>query len=77
MKESNEMAYTTTHPTAAPLVRGVVAVYEKAANAMYRRRMYRETFSGLSALSDRDLSDLGLHRGELRAVARKASTNLR
>jgi len=37
------------------------------------KNMYRETFNGLSALSNRELADLGLYRGDLRRVAAEAS----
>lgn len=36
-------------------------------------RLYRETYEGLNALTDRDLADLGLHRSELQAVARDSA----
>jgi len=35
-------------------------------------RRYRDTVSELSRLSDRELADLGVNRGEIQAVARKA-----
>jgi uncharacterized protein YjiS (DUF1127 family) len=31
---------------------------------------YRDTLRQLSGLTDRELSDLGIHRGDIRAVAR-------
>lgn len=34
-----------------------------------RYRMYRTTLSELSALSNHELSDLGMHRSQVRAVA--------
>lgn len=37
----------------------------------YRRwRRYRRTVNELSALSSRELGDLGIHRGEIHRVAR-------
>lgn len=36
-------------------------------------RLYRATLAELSALSDRDLSDLGLHRSMIEDVAREAA----
>lgn len=33
---------------------------------------YRRTIRALAALSDRELADIGIHRGEIRAVARNA-----
>lgn len=38
-----------------------------------RRRVYRQTFAELDALSDRELADLGLHRSLIRAVAKDAA----
>ena len=35
-------------------------------------RQYRNTVSELSRLSNRELADLGINRGEIHAVARKA-----
>ena len=36
-------------------------------------RTYRRTFNELSQLSNRELDDLGLHRGEIAAIARRVS----
>ena len=38
-----------------------------------QRRAYRATFSELSALSDRDLADIGLYRADIEDIARKAA----
>jgi uncharacterized protein YjiS (DUF1127 family) len=35
-------------------------------------RAYRQTVSELGRLSNRGLADLGIHRSEIRAAARKA-----
>lgn len=35
-------------------------------------RKYRETYSALSRLSERELSDIGMARKELRHIARRA-----
>jgi uncharacterized protein YjiS (DUF1127 family) len=35
-------------------------------------RRYRDTVTELSRLSNRELADLGINRGEIQAVARKA-----
>ncbi|WP_424987832.1 DUF1127 domain-containing protein [Microbulbifer sp. S227A] len=40
-------------------------------------RVYRETLNELSALSDRELADLGLHRSMLRRVAHQAAYEAR
>lgn len=39
-----------------------------------RNRIFRETLAELRALSDRDLSDLGLARSNIRSVAWEAAT---
>ena len=42
-------------------------------NALERRRVYKQTLNELSALSNRDLADLGLHRSQLRGIAWQAA----
>jgi uncharacterized protein YjiS (DUF1127 family) len=47
-----------------------------ARNVMTRyaqSRVYRTTLSELSALSNRDLADLGIHRSTIKSVALKAA----
>jgi len=39
-----------------------------------RHRKYRQTVAELAALSERELSDLGLSRADIRRVAREAAT---
>lgn len=50
----------------ANVLAGMKAAYQ-------RRRTYDQTLRELSALSDRDLSDLGMHRSMISEVARKAA----
>ncbi|MDG4647352.1 DUF1127 domain-containing protein [Roseibacterium sp. SDUM158017] len=38
-----------------------------------RRAIYRRTRDELSALSDRNLAELGFHRSEIPSIARKAA----
>ncbi len=38
-----------------------------------QRRAYRATFGELSALTDRDLADIGLFRADIEDVAREAA----
>lgn len=69
------MAYvnTTAHTDVLSLrdlfMRPVLSVKLMA----HRRSVYRQTLAELSALSDRDLSDLGLHRSMITAVAKDAA----
>ena len=41
-----------------------------------RRRTYRQTVSELSALSDRELADLGIYRQDIHALAHQAAYEL-
>ncbi|WP_439523780.1 DUF1127 domain-containing protein [Marivita sp.] len=51
-------------------VNALVAEYRAKAA---RRKIYRNTLRELSALSDRELQDLGLNQSELRRVAYQAA----
>ncbi|MEM9968935.1 MAG: DUF1127 domain-containing protein [Pseudomonadota bacterium] len=62
----------------ATLTQGAsIARISQAVDAFIERRRktraFRDTLSGLQALSNRELADLGLHRSELRRVAREVS----
>ncbi len=45
------------------------------ADRVARYRLYRQTHDELAALSDRDLSDLGLSRADIADVATEAAYN--
>ncbi len=66
------MAYAlnavASHPNLAARVREFFNDY-KAASA--RRALYRQTVSELSALSNYDLADIGLSRGQIEEIARQ------
>ncbi|WP_299874451.1 DUF1127 domain-containing protein [uncultured Sulfitobacter sp.] len=47
----------------------VMSAFDGMVTRFQRNRLYRETFNGLNALTDRELADLGLHRSELPRVA--------
>lgn len=69
------MAYmnTTTRSDVSPL-RDLIAHPLQSLQLMaQRRRVYLQTLKELNALSDRDLSDLGLHRSMISAVAKDAA----
>ena len=65
------MAYintTTTHSITSRLQQILSDIA-----ARYRtHRLYRETLNELASLSDRELADLGIHRSQIRDVARTA-----
>lgn len=52
---------------------GLTALIEDLKIRFKRHRLYRQTLNELSALSDRDLADLGLARGAIRNVAMQAA----
>lgn len=49
-------------------------ILERIAEKRARNKVYRETLNELRALSDRDLSDLGLSRASIHSVAWEAAT---
>ncbi|KIC49185.1 DUF1127 domain-containing protein [Tateyamaria sp. ANG-S1] len=51
-------------------------MFEAAADRRAQRRVYRTTLNELSALSNRELADLGLHRSELKRVAWESAHEL-
>jgi uncharacterized protein YjiS (DUF1127 family) len=46
---------------------------ERAKARYAHHRVYREALGELQMLTDRDLADIGLQRGRLRAIAREAA----
>jgi uncharacterized protein YjiS (DUF1127 family) len=68
------MAFITG--TAAPstgLVEKLAAFRAWLGESRRTRAIYRQTIDELSALSDRELADLGLHRSQIRTVAQQAA----
>ncbi|MEX3315874.1 DUF1127 domain-containing protein [Sulfitobacter sp. PS-8MA] len=68
------MAYMNTTSASTPsFFARIGGAFEGLATRYKQHRLYRETFDGLSALSNRELADLGLSRSELRRVAWESS----
>ncbi len=68
------MAYAvSTQATTATLVARLANVLAQVADRMERRRVYKQTVAELSALSTRELSDLGIGRSEIRSIALDAA----
>ncbi len=65
------VASTQTALKGAPAF-GVAALVETAKTRFARYRLYRQTVNELSALSNRELADLGLHRSMIRQLAQQA-----
>jgi uncharacterized protein YjiS (DUF1127 family) len=51
----------------------VQPIMDTAAKRLRQRRVYRQTVSELQALSARELSDLGIGRSAIHAVAKEAA----
>ncbi|WP_371811903.1 DUF1127 domain-containing protein [Ruegeria sp. R13_0] len=54
---------------------GITTMIEAAKTRFARYRLYRQTVAELSALSDRELADLGLSRAMIRGLARQAAND--
>ncbi|APE43039.1 hypothetical protein BOO69_06120 [Sulfitobacter alexandrii] len=69
------MAYstTTTNAPTSSLLGRIGSGFDALATRYKQYRMYRETFDGLSALSNRDLADLGLSRSDIKRIAIESS----
>ncbi len=68
------MAYlTTTSATDTSFTARATAAFQHVVASYKQHRLYRETFNELSALSNRELADLGLHRSNLQQVARESA----
>lgn len=52
-------------------------LYARGAEWLQERRAYNETLSELSALSDRDLADIGVARADIPAIARETARSQR
>ena len=71
------MAFTADSSFAKPAAfGGILTALNKLTETMQRRRVYRTTVNELSALSDRDLSDLGVTRASIRRLAMDAANAL-
>lgn len=68
------MAYTTQTQSFTGHVFAVVSAYfAELSEAAKRRRIYKATYAELASLSARELSDIGLSRANIGAVAYEAA----
>lgn len=70
------MAFTTYGNSAATSISlrdRVAARIDATREAWAKRRLYRQTYNELSALSNRDLNDLGIARAQIRGIALEAA----
>jgi uncharacterized protein YjiS (DUF1127 family) len=68
------MAYATdTRSFGASLGERITGLKASLADRYAKYKVYRATMAELAALSDRDLSDLGISRGMINAIATEAA----
>lgn len=63
------MTTTTLNPIHTTLLRGLWARFQEIRE---RRATYRATLNELGRLNDRELSDIGIHRCDIRRIAEDA-----
>lgn len=67
-------ALNATTSNVANLLRSNIATrFDGVRAELAKRRVYRSTHKELSALSDRDLADLGISRTSIRAISYEAA----
>jgi uncharacterized protein YjiS (DUF1127 family) len=64
---------TETYGATERLLASFGVVLERLAARRAHNRIYRETLRELASLNDRDLADLGFHRGMLKRIAKDAA----
>ena len=67
------MEYNSRFETARS--EGIVGFVNGLRDRVARYQTYRRTFDELENLSDRELSDLGIHRSMIRSVAYRSAYN--
>ena len=67
------MAYVNSRSSSVSIADRFAAFFKVGKEAIERRRIYMQTVTELSNLSNRDLDDLGLSRANIGAIAREAA----
>ncbi len=67
------MAYVNSRSVSLSISDRITALVKQFKDAMARRQLYTQTLFELNSLSDRDLTDLGVHRSDITALAREAA----
>ncbi|MBC7477139.1 MAG: DUF1127 domain-containing protein [Pseudorhodobacter sp.] len=67
------MAYVNSRSSSVSIADRFAAFFKFGKDALERRRVYLQTVTELTNLSDRDLADLGLSRSNINAIAREAA----
>lgn len=64
---------TETRPAHLPFIERLAEMRANLAERIARYRIYRQTLTELSSLSDRDLDDLGIRRADVYSIAMDSS----
>jgi uncharacterized protein YjiS (DUF1127 family) len=72
-KYEAEMAYVNSRSTTVTFADRVSSALKLVKDAIARRQLYNSTLAELNALTDRELSDLGLARANIADIAREAT----
>jgi uncharacterized protein YjiS (DUF1127 family) len=67
------MAYVNSSRSRSGLADRLAAYLADVREAARRYRVYRRTLAELNSMSDRDLADIGLYRGQIEDVAAEAA----
>ena len=77
-REESKMAYYNETASWTHSISSRAAAFFDAISLRYRQnRAYNTTLNELAVLNSRELSDLGLHRSELRNVASEAAAKVK
>lgn len=72
-KSSDMSVQTESFLAGTSLLARLAAARAQMADAAARRKIYNATVTELGRLTDRDLHDLGIARGNIRAIAKNAA----
>lgn len=67
------MTYANDIRTNDSILNGAGAFFQRINEARARYVVYNRTRNELGALSDRELADLGIYRGDIRRIAKEAA----
>ena len=73
MREEHMTYFNDTAVSAGAQPSRIAALMTAVSLKMRQRKVYRQTFNELSTLSNRELHDIALSRGDIRRVAREAA----
>ena len=68
------MAYVnSTRAASGSIAERLAATAKSVGTALARRRMYKQTYRELNGLTERELSDLGIHRSMIAKISADAA----